>query len=399
MTLQIGGAKFLADPQSQIAKLQDQGPFVRARIPIFGPMWVATTDEACRAVLKDKERFRRNSKEVNGKPMEKLFWFMPRAMRPLMQNLLLKDGEEHARLRGLVEDAFRRIAVEDMEDDITAIADGLLDRIEDGRPIDIITSYSRELPFQVICRMLGVPPEDWPFFAKNFKPLSSARSLFSAMWATTRLGAVTRKLRGYFQGGPDAVRDGLIRELLQSHQDSSGLTEDELLAMVLTLFVAGHETTVHLINNAIVNLCEDPSIAQSLRADPSGTAIYLEEVMRFFSPVQMTKMLFVTKDGDYMGVNLRKGDKVLALLAGANHDPQRHDSPSSFVPDRRPNAHLGFGSGIHVCLGMQLARTEAKIAIDQLLARFDRLELAEPVVWSKRLGINGPRKLRLKPRR
>jgi cytochrome P450 PksS len=311
----------------------------------------------------------------------------------------MQDGAEHARLRGLVEEAFARVAVDGLTDDITAIADRLLDRIEADRPVDIITAYTRELPFEVICVMLGIPEAERPYLVQRLKPISSAGSIPAALWAMVRMAPLVRRMRSYYRGGARQITTGLVGALNSGSADGSRLTEDEFVAMVFMLFVAGHETTVHLINNALLALTERPDLRRHFRAAPGDIPIFVEEVMRHASPVMMTKMLFVRQDCDFMGVRLRKGEMVTGLLIAANHDPARYTNPEDMIPDRRPNPQLGFGFGPHVCLGMQLARAEARIAIERLLMRFENIETAAPVVWSGRAGIHAPRALvlRLRP--
>jgi len=194
----------------------------------------------------------------------------------------------------------------------------------------------------------------------------------------------------------------LIRDLVEAEDAGDTLTDDELLAMVFTLFVAGHETTVHLIGNSLYGLLSNPDTRAVLADDPANVAIMVEEFMRHTSPVMMTKPHFVTADTTFDGVALNQGDMVAALLIGANHDPARHDNPTEFRPLRRPNAHIGFGHGPHVCLGMQLARAEAQVAITQLFTRFPNVRLADensPVRYIKRTGLHGLHQLNvvLKP--
>jgi len=398
MLFKISGNRFLSNPAKAISAMQAEGPLVRVKLPILGKMWATTTDEATRKLLKETTLFVRNIKASTGKPLDRVFWWMPRALRTLTINLLMQDGPEHARLRGMVEEAFARVAVDGLTGDITAIADRLLDRLDADKPVDIISGYSRELPFEVICAMLGIPEAERPYLVQRLKPISSAGSIPSALWAMARMAPLVRRMRGYYHGGAREITTGLAGALNAGGADGSRLTEDEFVAMVFMLFVAGHETTVHLINNALLALTERPDLRHHFRAMPDDIPIFVEEVMRYASPVMMTKMLFVRQDCEFMGVSLRKGEMVTGLLIAANHDPARFSTPETLIPDRRPNPQLGFGFGPHVCLGMQLARAEARIAIERLLARFDTVETAAPVVWSGRVGIHGPKTLMLRLR-
>ena len=374
----FGSIGFLADPTATLSAMRAQGPLIEVKLPILGRVRFAVTDAAVRALLKDTDTFVRNPKLATGKPMDRLYWWLPRSMRPLTLNMLVQDGETHARLRRHVDRAFARVTVDDLRPRIAAIADRRLDALAADQDIDLKAGYTRQVPFEVICHLLGIPEGDWPFFIKRLAPLSSANSIPSALWSILRLGAVHRRLRSYFArargdgdlGGDRTLRAGLIGALVQIADTESGsLSEDELLSMAFMLFVAGHETTVHLIGDAIVALSERPDLRDRLRRAPDQMPLFVEEVMRFYSPVMMTKLLFATRDTTFMGQPVRKGERFSAMLIGGSHDPDRFPTPETFVPDRRPNPQLGFGAGPHVCLGMQLARAEAQITLSRLLDR------------------------------
>ncbi len=188
----------------------------------------------------------------------------------------------------------------------------------------------------------------------------------------------------------------MITDLVEAEDAGDILSDDELLAMVVTLFIAGHETTVHLITMGIYGVLSNPSTRQAMHSSPAEMPLLIEEFMRFYSPVMMTKPHFVQKDIVFEGVPLAKGDQVAALLIAANHDDARFETPQAFIPNRSPNPHLGFGHGPHVCLGMQLARAEADVALTQFFTSFPDARVADPDApadYSKRIGIHGLRRL------
>lgn len=383
---------FLANPAPMLEKMRADGPLVRVKLPLLGELWFTTTYAGAREVLKDQEHFSRDPVAAGKKPMERMFWWMPRFMAPLMQNLVLKDGVEHKRLRSLVDQAFARSSIADLKVEITNIADELLDNIDADKPVEIIAAYTRELPLLVICALLGVPEADRRKIARWIAPISSPTGLTALFTALPGLWKTMRHFRKDFEIVRRTGRPGLINDLVHANDGGDQLTEDELVAMVFTLFVAGHETTVHLITDAIVGLTDHPDQRSALLDNWDNAGIAIEEFMRFFSPVMMSKAHFVKKDMDFHGTSLKRGDQVSALLIGANHDPERFNEPDGMQLDRRPNAHLGFGSGPHVCLGMQLARAETQIALERLFTRFPDLQLnksREKVVHSRRLGIRG----------
>ena len=389
---------FLADPGAALARLRARGPLVRAHLPVLGEVWLTTTDAAAREFLKDTARFSRDPVHAGRGGITRVRRFAPPFLRPLMQNMILKDGDAHRRLRGLVDRAFARASVDALRDEIAAIADALLDRVNPDRPVDIIAAYSRALPLQVICALLGLPEADRPRIARLIAPISGPTGLATALLALPGLWRLVRYLRRDFARVRGSGRPGLIRELVTVEADGDRLSEDELVAMVFLLFVAGHETTVHLIDDAIIEAAGNPVARAALR-DPATAGLAIEEVLRHASPVMLTKAAFATADTTFAGCNIARGDQVSALLIAANRDPDRHPQADEFRPDRRPNAHLGFGFGPHVCLGMQLARAEAQVAVTRLFTRFPALEISgSPPEWSRRLGIRGPDRLWLRLR-
>lgn len=390
---------FIEDPSPTLAKMRAEGALVRAKVPFIGEVYLTTTDAAARRVLKDGETFVRNPASIGERSYDKIMWWMPGFMRPLMQSMLLHDGAEHKRLRGLVEQAFARHAMLDMRPQIDANADALLDAIDTAQPVDIVSAYCRPLPLLVICDLLGIRPEDRDKVQRWIAPISAPINGIAMVRAFPGFYRLIRYFRREFEAARrEGYPPGLIRELVAAEQDGDKLTEDELMSMVVTLFIAGHETTVHLISNAILGCIDSGSLGPELAADPKRLPIAIEEFMRHVTPVMMTKTLFVAKDTDFDGTQLVKGDKIVNLLVGANRDPARFDDPDTHVPDRRPNAHLGFGHGPHVCLGMQLARMEAGAALERLFARYPNTEFAVPrdqIKHSRRIGLRGIPKLPL----
>lgn len=394
MVVNLTNPEFLANPDPFLADMRAQGPLVRAQMPMIGKIWVTTTDAATRALLKDSTNFSRDTLRAKGKPIDKVYWWMPRSARPLIENIVVKDEPDHTRLRKLVDQAFARSAIEDLKPAIAAIADELLDQLDPTQPTDIIRSYSRELPFQVICELLGIPASKRPLFARRLKPITAISNPIRAAHAMFGLKHVMRDLRAEFDAVRTTPRPGLITDLVHAENNGDRLSEDELVAMVFALFVAGHDTTVHLINNLILAVLTNPD----LRASISGGAspLLIEEIMRHASPVIMSTAHYALHDHTFQGVDLKKGEVVSALLLAANRDPDRFEAPNTLISDRRPNAHLGFGHGPHVCLGMQLARAEAAIALDRLFTRFPNATLTNSETgWIKRAGMRGPAQLRI----
>ncbi len=396
MAYRLTDPAFLANPAPILAQMRAEGPLARVQVPLVGQVWMTTSDAAARALLKDTDRFRRDPEPITGKNLARRFWWMPRYMAPLTRNLVVQDDPEHKRLRRLVERAFARTTIEDLRPEITALADDLLDQLPNSGSVDIVSTYTRRLPFLVICAHLGIPPARRARLAARIAPLSHVTSPLRAAYALLRLKGAMAEMRAEFAAARAAPGPGLISALIAG-DGADHLSEDELLAMVMTLFIAGHETTVHLINSAILAMIQTPDLKQRLRDAPEARHLMIEEFMRFFSPVMITKAHFAVADADILGHPVKRGEMVTAGLLAANHDPTRVDTPEELRPDRRPNAHLGFGFGPHVCLGMQLARLEAEIALERLIARHPYFDLAgPPPPYLKRPGLRAPAYLRLR---
>src|SRR5262249_24073280 len=183
--------------------------------------------------------------------------------------------------------------------------------------------------------------------------------------------------------------EGLISELVRVEKEGARLTRDEMVAMVFLLLLAGHETTTHLISGSVFELARNPGLRDWLAQDWSRADLAIEEFLRFVSPVQFSKPRFVRQDMDLGGIRLKRGDQIMAMLAAANMDPAANVAPEKLDLARRPNHHIAFGTGVHFCLGYQLARLEGKCALQALYTRWPKLALAgspEEHRWTSRPG-------------
>jgi len=184
--------------------------------------------------------------------------------------------------------------------------------------------------------------------------------------------------------------EGLIAELVRVEKAGARLTRDEMISMVFLLLLAGHETTTHLISGSVFELAKNPGLRDWLAQDWSRADLAIEEFLRFVCPVQFSKPRFVRRDVDLGGARLKRGDQIMAMLAAANMDPAANAAPEKLELQRRPNHHIAFGTGIHFCLGYQLARLEGKCALQALYTRWPKLALAvkpEQIRWRSRPGL------------
>jgi cytochrome P450 len=382
--------RFHADPFSTLDRMRAEAPVVRMRLPIVGRTWLAITHDACATLLKDHETFARNPANAGIRTQARILQFLPRTIGLLALNMLGHDDPEHRRLRGLVDQAFQRRTIEAMKPTIAAIADRLLDRLEGREEADLMAEFCRDLPLAVICEMLGLPAQHHARFKSWLGGLKDTANIGAVIRAVPGVISVVRYLRRVSRPAGGALPDGLVATLREVETESGRLTEDELVSMIFLLFGAGQETTTHLISGGLFALLSHEDQMGRLRSDPSLMPTCVEECLRHVSPVQMTKPRFAIRDGDLHGRPFRRGDMFAALLAAANCDPAKFEVPHRFDITRHPNPHLSFGTGVHFCLGFQLARAEASIAFERILVRFPDMRLrtnSDPIAWHKRLGI------------
>ena len=379
---------YFRDPAAEIAKLRSAGPVVEVQFPMIGKVWTTTTQDLADRVLKDGDTFTICT-GIGG--VAGLQWWMPRILRTLANHMLSMDEPDHRRLRDIVDEAFRRRAVLEMEPRILAIADEFAGELfAEGSPADLVDRYARKLPLSVICELLGLPLSDRP----KFIAWASGFTRFTGTIGFISLTPNILAMRRYLEKQLEAVREnggtGLIAELVRVEKEGGQIGRDEMVAMVFLLLFAGHETTTHLISGSVYELLRNPGLRDWLEQDWNRAGVAVEEFLRFISVVQFTKPRFVRKDIELGGVWLKKGDKIMPMLAAANFDPQANSHPEKLDLARKPSRHLAFGTGIHFCLGHQLARLEGICALKSLFRRWPKLELAvdeSQIKWRRRPGL------------
>ncbi|OBC12310.1 cytochrome [Mycobacterium sp. 852013-50091_SCH5140682] len=319
-------------------------------------------------------------------------------------SFLFLDAPDHTRLRGLVSKAFVPKVVNALEPDIRALVDGLLDRAADGS-FDAIADLAYPLPVAVICRLLGVPIEDEPKFRDASALLAQALDPFLAMTGEAselfdQQMAAGRWLADYLRDLIAQRRrrsgDDLMSALIQVEESGDQLTEDEIIATCDLLLIAGHETTVNLIANAILAMLRHLQQWAALGNDAGRVSSVIEETMRYDPPVQLVSRI-AGEDMAIGDVEVPKGDTMLLLVAAAHRDPTVFDRADEFDPDRGAIRHLGFGRGPHFCLGAPLARLEASVALSAITARFPQARLAADPVYKPNLTLRGMSSLFVAP--
>ncbi|GCE09458.1 cytochrome P450 family protein [Dictyobacter aurantiacus] len=376
-------ARFKANPFPFYAQLRAEAPVFTVTLPTKQRAWLITRYDDVLSVLKD-ERFakdRRNA--MTPEQLKKMPWIPP-MFKPLERNMLDLDSPDHTRLRALVHKAFTPRLIEQMRDQIQALTDELLDAAERKGSVDLIADFALPLPLTVIGRMLGVPARDNPRFHRWTKAVLSAGTnmnyvvlIPSIMRFMGYLKKLTKERRAHPQ-------DDLITALVQARDGSDQLSEDEVLAMIFLLLIAGHETTVNLIGSGTLALLEHPDQLEKLRGDPTLIKPAIEELLRFVCPVEMATERYAREDIEIAGTTIPRGELVLAVIGSANRDASHFENPDALDITRKNNRHLAFGQGAHYCLGAPLSRLEGQIAITTLVQRMPGLRLntaPEQIRW------------------
>ena len=253
---------------------------------------------------------------------------MPRIVRTLANHMLSKDEPDHRRLRDIVDEAFRRRAIVDMEPRILALADELAGELfAAGSPADLVDRYARKLPLSVICELLGLPLADRSKFTAWASGFTRFTGAIGFMMLIPNILAMRRYLEEHLEEVRKNGGKGLIAELVSVEKEGGRISRDEMVSMVFLLLFAGHETTTHLIAGSVYELLKNPGLRDWLEEDWSRANLAVEEFLRFVSPVQFTKPRFVRKDVELGGVRLKEGEMIMPMLAAANLDPQANPHP------------------------------------------------------------------------
>ena len=370
------GPDFKRDPYPTFAAMRRDDP-IHQQPGLDGktPIWFVTRYVDVEAMLRDP-RFVRDPRLAL--PADRLPPASPLDAL-LGEHMLNRDGADHRRLRDLVGQGFTPKRVADLRSRIEAIAGMLLDPLVARGEADLIDAFAFPLPTIVILEMLGVPADDHGRFRAWANALLEPPMTVEARADSTRLlTEFTDYLRQLFAERRARPRDDLVSALIAAEQAGDRLSENELFSTMVLLIVAGHETTVNLIANAVLALSERPELRDALAADPSGMPRAIEEFLRYDGSVERALNRFAAEDVEWDGHLIRRGEPVIFILSSANRDEARFDRPDGLDAERSPNPHLAFGKGPHYCLGAPLARLEAEVALRALLTRLPNLRLAVP---------------------
>ena len=373
------GPEFRADPACVFAQMREHDPvLLQPGLDPETPIWFITKHDDVAAVLLDDERFVRDPRLALTKE-ELAADDRPPILEMIDNNMINRDGDDHRRLRRLVTKAFTPRMVEQLRPRIQTIADELIDGVEPRREMDMSAEYAFPLPITVIAELLGVPNVDQDRFKEwSDAIISPVLDQEGVERFNELMGQFVGYLGAFFAARRAEPADDLVSALLAAHDQQDALTEQEVFGTVVLLIVAGHETTVGLIGNAVVNLLEHSDQLGLLREDAALIPGAIEEILRFEGPVERSLNRWAATDVELGGKTIRKGELVIPILGAADRDPDRFPNPDLFDVRREDVRHLAFGRGSHYCLGAPLARLETQIALETLFRRLPGLRLAVP---------------------
>ncbi|MEV5686345.1 cytochrome P450 [Streptomyces sp. NPDC052164] len=364
-------------------RVRERSGLLRVQMPYGEPAWLVTRYADARLVLGD-QRFSRAAGAAHDEPRQS------EGRRD--SGILSMDPPGHTRLRSLVAKAFTVRQIEKLRPQVKELTASLLDGMEAaGPPADLVDGFALPLPVAVICRMLGVPEADRPRFRVWSDNALSTSSLTAAEFDASReeLRAYMGELINLHREDP---QDDLMTALIEARDGGERLTELELIDLCVAILVAGHETTASQIPNFVLTLLDHPDQMDQLRAHPELIPGAVEELLRFVPLGSGAgQPRYATEDVEVGGTLVRAGSPVLVAIGAANRDALRFTAPGVLDVSREGNQHLGFGHGVHHCLGAPLARLELQEALGALLTRFPGLKPAGDVTWKTELLVRGPR--------
>jgi cytochrome P450 len=389
----LGGPQFRANPYPFYDRLRRENPVIQVVVPDGQTAWLITRYDDANSAFKDK---RLSKDKLNSG--QKQPW-VPAFFKPLDRNMLDVDDPDHARLRGLVHKAFTPRLIEAMRETVENLAEELILAAKARGRMDLIADLALPLPVAVISQMLGVPAnERHMFHGWSNTVVSSQSSKFGALKAIPSVVSFLRYVRKLICLRRNHPQDDLTSALIQAEEAGDRLSENEMVAMIFLLLIAGHETTVNLIGNGMLALLTHTDQLEQLRGDLSLMPSAIEELLRFDGPLEMATERFTLEPIEFSGVTIPAGAMVYVVIASANRDEQQFEQADQLNITRANNRHLSFGLGTHYCLGAPLARLEAKIAITALLRHMPRLRLACPstqIRWKPGLILRGVQALPL----
>ena len=384
----------LQDPYPTYARLHEEGPLHYLDVGGKWAVWSVFSHAECSSIAKDPRcSAKRAQQMLLPLPLSRQSEFSELA-RMLSLWLIFMDPPEHTRLRKLLNKGFSPSVVDSLRPQAEDIVDRMLKPLERGSEVELMRQLANPLPVRIILEMLGIPQElqdtfvDWSRAIAVFRG-SPDRTVEQARAAQDALLALTDFFRKAVAERRRNKGSDLISLLIDIEEEGEVLTEEELYAQCTALLFAGHETTRNLIGNGMYTLLRHPQQTTELRDNPEMIRSAVEELLRYESPVQFTARV-LKEDIEICGQHIPKKWTILCMLGAANRDPKQFEEPNQLNLKRLNNQHLAFGAGPHFCIGSQLARLEAQVALSNLLRRFPEMKLIGPrPEWASTFGLRG----------
>ena len=374
----VWGQETRNNPHPLYRQMRENDPAFRVVDGMGQTVWFFTRYDDSVSILKDKRAVKNIRKSLPSDVLKNRFGIDPdistssQSMWDVVNlHMLNQDPPDHTRLRGIVHKAFTPQRVRDLQPRIEQIANDLLDEMAQKSEGDLVEDFALPLPITVIAEMLGIPTKD----RDRFRAWSNA-ILAGDMSSMEMIMEFVQYMNAMIELRHKEDTGDILSALVRVEDDGQQLDHMELLSMIFLLLVAGHETTVNLIANGILDLLQHPDQFQKLRRNPDLTNPAIEEMLRYNGPVDATLNRWASEDIEWRdGHIIKAGDVLIPLLLAADRDPEVFDDPETFDISRNPNPHIAFGHGIHFCLGAPLARMEGKIAVSFLIDRFPKMKL------------------------
>lgn len=372
-------------PLPELTALRRDAPCARIVLPSGAPAWLVTRYRDVRTVLADPRFSRTRATRGTGPRMANV--------PTLPDSILAADPPEHSRLRKLIAPAFTARRGEAMRSGIARLVDELLDGLAaHDRPADLVPLLARPLPLAVICDLLGVDREDGDRLDAWCDAL---RNLTAA--ADADVTAAVTEMTGYLTGLVAAKRrrpgDDVLSTLIAARDDGDRLSQDELVSFALVLLAGGYGTTADRLAGSVHLLLDEPGRYGQLLREPATIPRAVEELLRYAQTNVQANLRVATEDVRLSGIRIAEGEAVMAVNSSANHDETVFDDPEILDLTREHNPHLGFGHGVHHCVGAQIARVQLQEAVSGLVRRFPGLRAAAPPEWKTGLKTRAPRSL------
>jgi cytochrome P450 len=368
-----------ADPYSRYRRLRELDP---VHFNPYVRMWFVSRHADCVAVLRD----RRFSAELGQR--------LRRRDQKLPPSMLTSDPPEHGRLRRPAGKAFGERSVERLRPRVERVVDELVAELPGSGEVDLVLAFARVLPVRLLAAQLGVPDSDFAHFrdhtyetAPNLDPLAPEEEQRRGAAAAEALGDYFRRVLADPRA---AAGDGVLATVAAAAHARGDVSVDEVASMCTLFVVGGHEPLAGLIANGLLALLRRPEELERFRMDPALVTTAVDELLRFDSPIQFAARV-AREDVELAGRTIRGGEAVITLLGAANHDPAVFAKPDRLDLQRRPNPHLAFGAGPHLCLGAPLTRLAGQVALAARVQRLPRLALAtDQVEWRSSLVPHAP---------